>query len=123
MPPAHFADLPDGPCWAVVFTSQRTPGDRGYGATNDRMVDLVTGRPGFLGMESVRGEDGFGITVAYFETVEALAAWKADAEHREAQRRGRLEWYERYEVRVARVERAYGFRRAPAPVSPKESES
>lgn len=123
MPPARFAELPDGPCIAVIFTSQRTSVDSGYGATNDRLSELVARRPGFLGMESVRGDDGFGITVAYFETEEALAGWKADAEHRDAQERGREQWYERYQVRVARVERAYGFRRATSEASPKEKET
>jgi len=85
------------------------------------MFDLVTRQPGFLGVESARAEDGFGITVAYFETEEAIAAWKADVEHREAQRRGRETWYEQYQVRVARVERAYGFRRSPPERTSKES--
>jgi hypothetical protein len=33
-----------------------------------------------------------------------------DVEHREAQRGGRALWYERFELRVSRVERAYGMR-------------
>jgi heme-degrading monooxygenase HmoA len=33
------------------------------------------------------------------------------AEHSAAQRLGRERWYEAYELRVCRVERAYGFRR------------
>ncbi len=124
MTPAPFVDLPDRPCYAVIFSSQRTSGDHGYGVANERLSDLVVSQPGFLGMESVRGEDGFGITVVYFETEEAVRAWRAHPEHVEAQGRGRREWYERYRVRVARVERAYGFERAPAPTStsPKESE-
>ncbi len=123
MPPARFAEIPDGPCYAVIFTSQRTSVGSGYDVTNDRLSDLVAHQPGFLGMESVRADDGFGITVAYFETEEAIAAWKADVEHRDAQERGREEWYERYEVRVARVERAYGFRHPAPGASSKEKGS
>jgi heme-degrading monooxygenase HmoA len=35
-------------------------------------------------------------------------AWKCDTEHQKAQRGGQQVWYADYEVRVARVERAYG---------------
>lgn len=105
-----FASLPDMPCYAVIFSSQRTEVDRGYGETAERMVELAREQPGFLGIESVRGEDGFGITVSYWESEAAISAWKAHAEHRFAQDRGRTEWYGRYELRVARVERAYGSR-------------
>lgn len=107
MPP--FAHTPPPPYWAVIFSSQRTPGDRGYDAMAQRMVELASARPGFLGAESVRGEDGFGITVSYWESEEAIRGWKADAEHREAQARGHREWYAGFELRVARVERAYGL--------------
>jgi hypothetical protein len=30
-------------------------------------------------------------------------------DHVEAQRRGKTDWYTRYEIRVALVQRAYGF--------------
>jgi heme-degrading monooxygenase HmoA len=57
-----------------------------------------------------RGEDGFGITVSYWSTAESIARWKQDAEHLVAQQLGKAAWYEHYELRVARVERAYGKR-------------
>jgi heme-degrading monooxygenase HmoA len=49
-----------------------------------------------------------GITVSYWESEDAIRQWKRNAEHLEAQRRGRAEWYESFVVRVCRVERAYG---------------
>jgi len=106
-----FARLPEPPYYAVIFSSQRTPGDNGYEAMAGRMVELASTQPGFLGIESVRGDDGFGITVAYFDTPEHIAMWKANAEHREAQARGHREWYVHFELRIARVERAYGMAR------------
>lgn len=109
-----FARLPAPPYYAVIFSSMRTAGDAGYGAMAERMVELARQQPGFLGIESVRGESGFGITVGYFESEAAIASWKAQLEHREAQRLGRAVWYEQFEVRVAKVERAYGFTRPPA---------
>jgi len=103
-----FAQLPEPPYYAVLFSSRRTAGDQGYEAMADRMVELAQGQPGFLGVESVRGADGFGITVSYWASEAAIAAWRVHAEHRLAQENGRTRWYEHYEIRVARVERAYG---------------
>ena len=108
----RFARTPKPPYYAVIFANQRTPGDDGYGATADRMVELASKQPGFLGIESTRDEAGFGITVSYWESEAAIAAWRADAEHADARRDGRERWYEHFELRVARVERAYG---GPAP--------
>ena len=102
-----FAMTPEPPYYAVVFSSLRKAGDNGYGATADRMVELAAQQPGFLGVETVRGEDGFGITVSYWTSEEAIRNWKRHAEHAAARDRGRNEWYEHFELRIARVERAY----------------
>lgn len=109
-----FANTPEPPYYAVVFTSERTHGDdHGYGVVAERMVELGTRYSGFLGIESARGADGLGITVSYWRDEAALLAWKRDTEHQKVQRGGRDAWYERYEVWVACVERAYGFAREP----------
>ncbi|MFZ3174714.1 MAG: antibiotic biosynthesis monooxygenase [Thiobacillus sp.] len=102
-----FANTPEPPYYAVVFSSQRTDGDNGYGQMAARMVELAARQPGFIGVESVRGDDGFGITVSYWKSGEAIAAWKADVEHLAAQEMGKRAWYEHYELRIAKVERAY----------------
>jgi heme-degrading monooxygenase HmoA len=88
--------------------SQRASGDKGYGEMAEKMMALASRQPGFLGAESVRGADGFGITVSYWASAEAIADWKADIEHAAAQAMGKDVWYEHYEIRVAKVERAYG---------------
>ena len=102
-----IARTPEPPYYAVIFTSMRTPGDQGYNATADRMLELAAQQPGYLGFESAR--DGLGITISYWESEAAIAAWKAQAEHRMAQQSGRETWYASYAVRVCKVERAYGF--------------
>ncbi|HEY5910352.1 MAG TPA: antibiotic biosynthesis monooxygenase [Verrucomicrobiae bacterium] len=106
--PTSFAQTPEPPYYAVIFSSQRTDGDRGYGQMAERMMDLASKQPGFLGAESVRGADGFGITVSYWTSEETIAAWKAHAEHRPAQDAGKRIWYADYQLRVAKVERAHG---------------
>ena len=105
------ATTPPPPYYAVIFTSRRNeqPGD-GYAEEIDRMYALVHQQPGFLGFDTARS-DGVGITVSYWDSEEHIAAWKAKAEHLAAQREGRARWYDAYELRVARVDRAYGFER------------
>jgi len=101
-----LANTPESPYYAVIFSSQRAEGDRGYGQMAERMIELVSKQPEFLGVESVRGSDGFGITVSYWSNEEAIAAWKAHARHKPAQEAGKRIWYEDYQIRVAKVERA-----------------
>jgi len=105
---ASFARLPQPPYYAVIFSSRRTAGDEGYEQMAARMVELAAQQPGFLGAESARSADGFGITVSYWRSEADIAAWRQHAEHRMAQEGGRTRWYEHFELRVARVERAWG---------------
>jgi len=104
-----IAATPAPPYYAVIFTSLRTAGDNGYGNMAEAMEKLAATQPGFLGIESAR--EGLGITVSYWESVEAIAAWKANATHLVAQQRGRESWYEEFKVRVCRVERDYALAR------------
>lgn len=102
-----IAHTPVPPYYAVIFTSQRTDGDNGYGEMAVRMVELASRQPGFLGVESAREE--VGITVSYWSDLESIKHWKADMEHQEAQRAGRERWYSAFKVRIAKVERDYGL--------------
>lgn len=56
-----IAQTPSPPYYAVIFTSVRTEGDKGYSEMSDRMVELASQQDGFLGVESARNE--IGITV------------------------------------------------------------
>ncbi len=108
-PPASpFAATPEPPYYAVIFTSLRSEGDHGYGHVADRMVELAAQQPGFLGIETVRGADGFGISVSYWDSLEAIAAWKRETEHQAAQEAGQRVWYADYQLRISQVLRAYG---------------
>lgn len=100
------------PYYAVIFTSLRSDGDdAGYAAMAERMVELASQQPGFLGVESARGADGVGITVSYWENLEAIRLWREHAEHRLAQAKGRSTWYQNYRLRICRVERDTQFYR------------
>lgn len=101
---------PTDPYVAVIFSNLHTGTDPdGYATTAARMEELAASQPGFLGIESVRGEDGSGITVSYWRSEEDARAWKRHGEHLLAQETGRTSWYRRYRVRVATVTREYAF--------------
>lgn len=102
-----IASTPAPPYYAVIFTSLRTDVDEGYGDMAGRMVALAQGQPGFLGVESAR--DGLGITVSYWESLEAIRHWKRNSEHLLAQQFGREKWYNSFKTRICLVERDYGF--------------
>ncbi len=103
---SEIASTPQPPYVAVIFTSLLADDD-GYAAMAERMEELGSEQPGYLGIESVR--DGLGITVSYWSTETDAAAWKQVAEHLGAQRLGRAQWYRAYRVRVAVVQRDYGM--------------
>ena len=103
-----FAATPDPPYYAVIFTSLRSDADlHGYELMAAKMAKLSAAMQGYLGIESARDSEGVGITVSYWDSEAAILAWKQHAVHLLAQATGKERWYEHYEVRVAKVERAY----------------
>lgn len=97
---------------AVIFVSQRAAADpEGYAKAAQEMVQAAEKFPGYRGIHSVRRADGVGITISYWESEDAARVWKADAAHTAIREQGRATWYEWYEVIVADVTRAYGWRR------------
>ena len=100
------------PYYVAVFTTAPTEDRSGYSETNARMEDLVKDVPGYLGADHAQTPGGLSITVGYFRDADALTQWRSNAEHRAAQERGRAEWYRRYTLHVAKVERSHGFTRA-----------
>jgi len=95
------------PYYAVIFTSTRTDGDHGYSDMSNLMEDLAKQQAGFLGIESAR--EAIGITVSYWESMEAIADWKRNTDHKVAQQKGRADWYSWYKIRICKVEREYEF--------------
>lgn len=96
------------PYYAVIFTSQRTEGDKGYGEMAKAMVELASTQEGFLGVESARDQQ-LGITVSYWDSLESIRKWKENTTHQLAQQKGRQEWYQNYKVRICKVEKEYSF--------------
>lgn len=105
---SKFTKTPQPPYYAVIFVSERTEGDNGYGEMSEKMVELACKQKGFLGVESAR-DSGLGITVSYWDSLEAIKEWKDHAAHKIAQDKGKSEWYKNFAVRISKVERDYFF--------------
>ena len=102
-----IAKTPNPPYYAVIFTSIRTEGDKGYSEMGDLMLELALQQDGFLGVESAR--EDVGITVSYWRDLAAIKSWKENTEHSIAREKGRKEWYKSFKTRIAKVERDYEF--------------
>ncbi len=90
--------------FAAIFTTQRSQsGNDVYEIMTSRMVALAQQQQGFLGLESVRGDDGIGITVSYWTDREAIQNWGRQAEHLSVKAMGRQEFYQWYRIRIAEV--------------------
>ena len=103
-----LATTPTPPYYAVIFSSVRTDGDAAaYGAMAQKMATLAATMPGYLGAESAR--EDVGITVSYWQDLESIRNWKYQTDHVVARDLGREKWYQTYRLRIAKVERDYGF--------------
>ncbi|WP_141433958.1 antibiotic biosynthesis monooxygenase [Bacillus sp. 03113] len=99
-----IAKTPQPPYYAVIFSSQRTEGENGYGRMAEKMVELASQQKGFLGVESARDRE-LGITVSYWDSLDAIKNWKENSAHKVAQEKGKTEWYEKFALRICKVER------------------
>ncbi|NVJ88197.1 MAG: antibiotic biosynthesis monooxygenase [Flavobacteriaceae bacterium] len=96
------------PYYAVIFTSVLKDIEiSSYYKTAKRMEEIAKEQQGFLGIDSSRTD--IGITISYWKTLNDIINWKNNLEHKEAQIKGREEWYSKYQIRICKVEREYGF--------------
>jgi len=100
-------DSLQAPYYAVIFSTLLSDNLEGYEKTAFRMEELAKQQPGYLGIESARNK--VGITVSYWESLDAIVLWKNNIEHTEAREKGRGTWYKKYQLRICKVEREYGF--------------
>jgi heme-degrading monooxygenase HmoA len=75
----------------------------------ERMYALVSAMPGFIGVKDFQAEDGEAVSIAEFDTLEHVAAWREHPEHKAAQERGRKEFFKEYTTQVCPVVRASHF--------------
>lgn len=97
------------PYYAVIFTSTLTENTEGYGEMAQKIEELAKTQSGFLGIDSAR--ETVGITVSYWESLDAIKTWKQNTEHLVAQQKGREQWYNWYNTKICKVEREYEFKK------------
>lgn len=110
-----MTDNQKSPRYAVIFRSRRTPDKAGYAEMATRMEEQARQQPGFLELTSFRAPDGTGVTISYWNSLEAIRAWKQHPEHITAQQLGKDKWYAHYTVEIAKIESVYHF---PSPADP-----
>lgn len=102
----YLPNLPDAPYFVVIFSSRSTHIDAAYNEVAMRMLKLAQKQAGFLGVSSVR-ENQTGITVSYWKDEKSIQRWQQHTEHLQAQKLGKIRWYDEYSIQVAKVERSY----------------
>jgi heme-degrading monooxygenase HmoA len=106
-----MATLPTGSI-SVIFVAQRTgDDDAGYAAAAAEMDALAAQQPGYLGIDSVRGTDGLGITVSYWASDSAAKGWRDHPDHAAIRDKGRGLWYSNYSLHVAEIARSYDWQK------------
>jgi len=96
--------------YSVIFTSTHSENTEGYDTMAHQVETLAKQQNGYLGIESARN-DTIGITVSYWESLDAIKNWKQQTDHLVAQQKGRKDWYSWYKVRICKVEREYEFKK------------
>jgi heme-degrading monooxygenase HmoA len=67
---------------------------------------------GFVEQKVFVADDGERLTLVVFDSHAAHDQWRDDARHREAQERGRSDFYEEYDIAVGEVQRRWSWRRS-----------
>ena len=75
---------------------------------DNRMLELASAMPGFVSYKNFVSEDGEGVTIVEFESLETQSAWRGHPEHKVAQARGREEFFAEYRIQVCTTVRDYG---------------
>jgi heme-degrading monooxygenase HmoA len=95
---------------AVIFVAQRTgDDDAGYYSAASAMDALAAQQPGYVGIDSVRRDDGLGITVSYWANEDAAKLWRDHPDHAATRDQGRGRWYLHYSLHVAEITRSYDW--------------
>jgi heme-degrading monooxygenase HmoA len=98
--------IPPVDCYAVIFSST-LGASQGYAEAAAHMLEVAASQPGYLGVQSARGADGFGITVSYWRSEADIAQWRNHVEHTAIRARGRSLWYSSFQYQVTRVLRSH----------------
>ena len=100
-------NLPVG-SYAVIFPSISSGVDEeGHADHLAIMYEKAQKIDGFLGLESSSTE-GFTLSVAYYESLEAIDTWRKNGDHIAAKNKARSTWLEDWQIRICKIENIYG---------------
>jgi heme-degrading monooxygenase HmoA len=97
--------------YAVIFKSKRQDANHDlYYQHNDALEEKIKSLPGYMKHSGIRHpETRQGVTIAYFDSLEAIDNWRKDAEHIDAKKLAKSEFYENYSVEITEVIDSYGW--------------
>ena len=96
----------------TVFRSRLREGvQEDYLRLVERMREIAVAMPGYMSHKGFWAEDGERVTIVEFESEETQRAWRMNATHIEAQRLGRQQYYEAYDIQVCTVLHEAHFKR------------
>ena len=101
----------DSKIYAVIFKSKRQDANSElYYQHNDLLDEKIKSLPGYIKHSGLRHpETREGVTIAYFNSLDAIDNWRKDGEHMNAKKLAKSEFYENYSVEVTEVLDAYGW--------------
>lgn len=77
---ASLADNLEPPYYAAIIENAPTANEGETISAADKLVTLAVRRPGFLGLETARSQDGKPLTVAYWRDMSDVEGWTAEGE-------------------------------------------
>jgi len=92
--------------FVVIFTAEEKNFDIEYQETARKMREMATGIYHCQKIDSLF-ENGKEVTLSYWNNEADIKAWQENREHRQAQEKGKKDWYRSYSVEVAEVKRSY----------------
>ena len=97
--------------YAVIFRSKRQDANHElYYQHDEKLEEKIKSLPGYISHFGIRHpETRAGVTVAYFDSLDAIDSWRKDAEHMDAKKLAKSDFYENYSVEITEVIDQYGW--------------
>jgi heme-degrading monooxygenase HmoA len=94
----------------TVFRSRLRPGAMDeYLEWAQRMAAIARTMPGYVSHKGFTAQDGERVTIVEFTDEESQRAWAMQAQHVEAKKKGRADFYAEYKLQVCTVVRESAF--------------
>ncbi len=97
--------------YAVIFQSKRQDTNQDlYYQHNNALEEKIKSLSGYIKHSGIRHpESRQGVTIAYFDSLEAIDNWRKDSEHMNAKKLAKSDFYENYSVEITEVIDSYGW--------------